>query len=276
MISSRKIRLFWWNEIELQGKSKENYGDLLGKYLVEKISGKEVVWTKPSAFSFSDFFSPIYVTIGSILTHVNSKCVVWGSGIVSKEFPVKNAKFLAVRGPQTRNHLLDLGYEVPEIYGDPAILLPRYYNPQIEKEYKLGIVPHYADFEAVKDFCQNDGSILIIDLMTNNVETTTDQFLKCEKIISSSLHGIIVSHAYGIPAVWQKFSNRVFGDDIKYRDYFESVGIPNYESTILNTEMSESTMLNLFKNKQVLPEKKVIDRLFNGLMEVCPFNNQKE
>lgn len=276
MISSRKIRLFWWNEIELQGKSKENYGDLLGKYLVEKISGKEVVWTKPRAFSFSDFFSPIYVTIGSILTHVNSKCIVWGSGIVSREFPVKNAKFLAVRGPQTRNHLLDLGYEVPEIYGDPAILLPRYYNPQIEKEYKLGIVPHYADFEAVKDFYQNDGSILIIDLMTNNVETTTDQFLKCEKIVSSSLHGIIVAHAYGIPAVWQKFSNRIFGDDIKFRDYFESVDILNYESNILSSEMSESMMSSLFKNKQVLPEKNVIDRLCNGLMEVCPFNNQKE
>jgi hypothetical protein len=30
-------------------------------------------------------------------------------------------------------------------------------------------------------------------------------------------------HAYGIPAVWQKFSNKVFGDDIKYQDYMESV-----------------------------------------------------
>ncbi|MBC3757767.1 polysaccharide pyruvyl transferase family protein [Hyunsoonleella sp. SJ7] len=276
MISSRKIRLFWWNEIELQGKSKENYGDLLGKYLVEKISGKEVVWTKPSAFSFSDFFSPIYVTIGSILTHVNSKCVVWGSGIVSKEFPVKNAKFLAVRGPQTRNHLLDLGYEVPKVYGDPALLLPRYYSPQVKKEYKLGIVPHYADFEAVKKFYQNDESILIIDLMTNDIETKTDQFLKCEKIISSSLHGIIVAHAYGIPAVWQKFSNRIFGDDIKYRDYFESVGIQNYESNILTSKVEEEMVLSLFKNKQTLPERNVIDTLCNGLMEVCPFNNQKE
>jgi hypothetical protein len=41
---------------------------------------------------------------------------------------------------------------------------------------------------------------------------------------SSSSHGIIV-HAYGIPAVWQKFSNKVFGDDIKYQDYMESVEV---------------------------------------------------
>ena len=56
MFLSGKIRLFWWNEIELQGKSKENYGDLLGKYLVEKISQKQIVWSKPSTFSFFDFF----------------------------------------------------------------------------------------------------------------------------------------------------------------------------------------------------------------------------
>lgn len=35
------IRLFWWNERIIQGMSKENYGDVLGRYLVEKISGKK-------------------------------------------------------------------------------------------------------------------------------------------------------------------------------------------------------------------------------------------
>ena len=32
------IRLFWWNEIKMMNKKHENFGDLLGKYLVEKIS----------------------------------------------------------------------------------------------------------------------------------------------------------------------------------------------------------------------------------------------
>ena len=128
MFSSNKIRLFWWNEIKLQGKSKENYGDLLGKYLVEKISQKKVVWSRPSAFSIFDFFKPIYLTIGSILTHVNSKCIIWGSGIISKEYSIEKAEFLAVRGPQTRAFLLNQGYTVPEIYGDPALLLKEYYK----------------------------------------------------------------------------------------------------------------------------------------------------
>ena len=115
MLFSKNIRLFWWNEIKIQGKQYENYGDLLGKYLVEKITNNKVVWVKPSNFSILNWFSPIYVTIGSILTHVDKQCIVWGSGIISREYPIKKAKFIAVRGPQTRKHLMLQGFEVPEI-----------------------------------------------------------------------------------------------------------------------------------------------------------------
>ncbi|SFZ92939.1 Polysaccharide pyruvyl transferase [Flaviramulus basaltis] len=273
MASSDKIRLFWWNEVKLQGKSKENYGDLLGKYLVEKISHKKVVWSKPDAFSFHDFFSPIYVTIGSVLTHVNSKCVIWGSGIISKKHPIKKAEFLAVRGPQTRAFLLNQGYDVPAIYGDPALLLPKYYNPKIKQEYKIGVIPHYNDFKKIKDFYKEESSVLIIDLMTNNVEKTTNEFLKCEKIVSSSLHGVIVAHAYGIPGIWQKFSDDVFGDDIKYQDYFESVLIPAYKSDVKDLKMNLNELQSLFDNKESLPKSEVIDKLCASLMVVCPFKS---
>lgn len=271
MFSSDKIRLFWWNEIKMQGKSKENYGDLLGKYLVEKISQKKVIWAKPSKFSLYDFFSPIYVTIGSILTNVNSKCIVWGSGIVSKDYPIKKAKFLAVRGPQTRKHLLKQGYEVPEVYGDPALLLPKFYNPKIKKEYAIGIIPHYSDFNRVKDFYKNEDSILLIDLMTNNIEKTTDDFLKCKKIVSSSLHGLIVAHAYGIPAVWQKFSGDIFGDDIKYQDYFESVGIAPYKPEIVSDKMKLEVLDLLFSQMDARPRQENIEEICSKLMDVCPF-----
>lgn len=273
MFQSKNIRLFWWNEIKLQGKSKENYGDLLGKYLVEKIANKEAVWTKPSAFSLKNMFSPIYVTIGSILTNVNDKCVVWGSGIIAKKYTIKKAKFLAVRGPQTRACLIGQGHDVPEVYGDPALLLPRYYNPKIEKEYKIGVIPHYNDFEKIEAWYKNDDSVLLINLMTNAVEETTNQFLKCEKIVSSSLHGVIVSHAYGIPAVWQKFSDNVFGDDIKYQDYFESVKITPYASQAINDKMDMNALEGAFAGKDPLPKAEVIEELCNGLMAVCPFKD---
>lgn len=265
------IRLFWWNEKIIQGKSKENYGDVLGKFLVEKISGKKVVFAWPKKFSFLDFFSPIYVTIGSILANVNHKCIVWGSGIINKEIKIKNARFLAVRGPQTRKYLMDLGYEVPEVYGDPALLLPRYFNPKVEKKYRYGIVPHYNDYKVVEKWFENRSDIHLIDMMTNDIESKTIEFLQCEKIISSSLHGVIIAHTYGIPAVWQKFSDKVFGDDIKYQDYMESVQIPFYHPEIKKEVYSDDEMSSLFEQYVSLPNPQVLEDLRNGLMEVCPF-----
>jgi len=267
----KTIRLFWWNEKIIQGKSQENYGDVLGEYLVEKISGKRIIFAWPNKFSFLDFVSPIYVTIGSIIHNVNHKCIVWGSGIINQEIKIKKATFLAVRGPKTRKYLMDLGYEVPEIYGDPAILLPQFFNPKVEKKYKIGIVPHYTDYKLVKDWYENRNDIVVIDMMTNTVESKTIEFLECEKIISSSLHGVIIAHAYGIPAIWQKFSDKVFGDDIKYQDYMESVQMDFYKPEIKSNLFSNEEIEQLFQKYPILPNQDIMDNLRKGLMAVCPF-----
>ncbi|WP_339611877.1 polysaccharide pyruvyl transferase family protein [uncultured Planktosalinus sp.] len=267
----KKIRLFWWNEVYYMGKPLQNYGDLLGKYLVEKISNKEVEFVNPRKWHLKDYFQPIYATAGSILAHVNRHCVVWGSGIILKDQVVKPARFLAVRGPQTSKRLLEQGYKVPEIYGDPALLLPLYYNPPIEKKYTLGIVPHYNDFKAVQQNYQNRKDLLIIDLMTNDIEATTNLFLSCERIVSSSLHGLIVAHAYGIPAVWVQFSDKLFGDGIKFRDYFESVKLPTYQPEVSEQLPSIEELKRLLDTFPSLPEQKTISQLQKGLMDVCPF-----
>lgn len=271
MLFNNKIRLFWWNEVKIQQKKAENYGDLIGRYLVEKISKKEVVWVKPSSFSIFNWVSPIYVTVGSILTHVNKYCIVWGSGIISKEYVIPKAQFVAVRGPQTRKHLVDQGFDVPEVYGDPALLLPDLFHPKCEKKYEYGIIPHYNDMHLIKDWFKGNDKIHIIDLMTNDVESKTSEILSCKKIISSSLHGIIVAHTYQIPAVWQKFSEKVFGDDIKYQDYMESVSMPFYKPTIRTKEYTNNELEKLFVTYPSLPSIHIIEQLKKGLMDVCPF-----
>lgn len=268
MWTSNKIRLFWWSKSILLGNPKENYGDLLGKYLVEKISNRKILRAQPKKFNIRDFWQPIYVTIGSIVAHANKKCIVWGSGIIQENEIVKPAKFVAVRGPETRRVLMDQGHEVPEVYGDPAILLPKYYNPNIAKKYKLGIIPHYVDYEFIKMHYGDRNDILIIDLMTNNIEATTNLLLQCKKIVSSSLHGIIVSHAYQIPAIWVKFSNKLSGDDIKFKDYFKSVLIKPYVPKI---EPLNENFERLFNTEMVLPNQDQIKKMQQGLIEVCPF-----
>ncbi len=265
------LPLFYWSEINFISKDRENYGDLLGKYLVEKISGRKVKWVHPKKQPWFKWNKTNYLSIGSIIHHSTKNSVVWGSGIIDKQQEVVNADFRAVRGPQTRKFLIDAGYKCPEIYGDPAILLPKYFNPKITKRYRVGIIPHYNDFKLISKMYKDESDVIVIDLMTLNIEDITQQILQCERTISSSLHGLIVSQAYSIPSIWVKFSENIFGDGIKYQDYLESVGIPFYHAPFLDKKMSMPDLKNLFITFTSLPKKAKIEELCKGLEKTCPF-----
>jgi len=268
------IRLYWWSEIYIQKRSKENYGDLLGKYLVEKISDKKVVWKRANKFYLKNLWNPLYVTIGSILEHIGVHCIVWGSGIISRDAQVVEATFLAVRGPLSRKRLQELNYDCPAVYGDPALLLPLYYNPKVEKKYKLGIVPHINDYELVSEWYKDDINIQVINFRTNDIEATTDQILCCEKILSSSLHGVIIAHAFQIPAVQVCFSDRIYGDGVKYHDYLLSVGLTVYKPLFMDQSMPIEESIDYINNHtDTLPTLKTINLLQEGLLAVCPFKS---
>jgi pyruvyltransferase len=266
-----KIPLFWWDERKFLHKDYENYGDMLSVYLVQKISRMGVQFVHPKKQPWLKRNKKHYVVIGSILQHATKHSIVWGSGIISKEYPIDPADFRAVRGPQTRNHLLRIGYNCPEIYGDPALLLPNYFNPKIPRKYEIGIIPHYNDFKDVSERYRDVAGIKVINMMTLNVEKTTSEILECEKIISSSLHGVIIPHSYGIPALWVEFSDRIFGDGIKYKDYYESVGICNFKAPYITQKLSLIKLKALFKERAVIPEVGKIAKLQKDLMAVCPF-----
>lgn len=270
---SKTIQLFYWSSINFEGKQKENYGDLLSRYLVEKISGKAVSWVHPKKQPWYKRNKNHYLAIGSILAQASKNSIVWGSGIIDKEHSVAKADFRAVRGPQTRKFLLNLGYDCPKIYGDPALVLPEYFNPQVKKNFKIGIVPHYVDYPQVEQWYSNDEDVQIVDLLTDDVETTTTEILECDYIISSSLHGIIVAHAYGIPALWVEFSNKIFGDGVKYADYFESVGLKVYNPKNINFFLSNDDLLELVKREGSRPQANEVKLLQRELMNSCPFKN---
>lgn len=269
----KKIHLFWWNEKKIMNKSHENYGDLLGFYLVSKMTDKKVVFAWPKKRTIFNFFKPIYLTIGSILHNADKKSIVWGSGLIDRSLIIQPAKFLAVRGPITRELLIKQGHTVPEVYGDPALLLPKYYNPVgVKKKFKLGIIPHYTDFNKTVECIKNNELVKIINLMSDSIEKTTNEILECEFVISSSLHGVIVSHAYGIPALWTKFSDNPFGDDMKYDDYFLSVGIQPYKINYSLDQFDKNEVLKLFNDqKQYSIDSEKLHSLQQSLLNTCPF-----
>lgn len=266
------IKLFWWSKVKFQNANCENYGDLLSKYLVEKISDNTVKWINPRKIKWWHWAKKHFLVIGSILPNANKNSIVWGSGIISRQDEFPKATFIAVRGPRSRQRILELGYKCPEVYGDPAILLPKFYSPKVEKEYDIGIIPHYVDYDQVVKLYGNVEGINIINLLTNDIEETTNNILKCKHIISSSLHGVIVSHSYKIPAVWVKFSDKLFGDNVKFTDYFESVKLNSYKPEVITDTMKTEQLIEMvITNPNSSVEEKAQMDLQNSLIKVCPF-----
>jgi hypothetical protein len=48
----KSIKMFWYSTIRIENMEKENFGDFLSKYLVEKISKRNVVWVYPKKYFF--------------------------------------------------------------------------------------------------------------------------------------------------------------------------------------------------------------------------------
>jgi len=253
----------WW----AGGDKFFNYGDALGKYLVEKMTNKKVVLTQK--------YGPdrVNLVIGSIINGAGTTkfCDVWGCGVISRnQTAQQGAKFFAVRGPLTRDVLTKKGHSCPEIYGDPALLLPRYYKPKVEKKYELGIIPHYVDNDRIKKEVR-DSNICIIDLTHPDIEATTDKIFSCKRIISSSLHGVIVAHSYGIPAIWVKLSNKLSGDGVKFADYFLSVGIKPYNGFDYSNKKlpNKESLIDLVDSLGNI--NKIVSFNPDKLLNSCPF-----
>jgi pyruvyltransferase len=241
-----------------------NWGDELNKVLCQSISGKPV--NKISVNCDDSTFR--YYCVGSILQSAKSdNFEVWGTGFMRSNGSIKFKpnKVHAVRGPLTRDLLLKQNIDCPEIYGDPALLYPKFYKPKITKKYKFGLIPHYVDVNHpwVKSFIGNK-YVKIINIKNFNINEFVDEVNECEIILSSSLHGIICGDSYSIPSYWVELSDKVIGNGFKFRDYFSSVGRP------LNDPIRPNLTDKIMDISHHFYDYKInID--LNKLLEVCPF-----
>jgi hypothetical protein len=214
LLGPNEIGFYWYT-------GQENFGDWITPYLVKRITGREVTTMTDSAVAHG----PAVLAAGSIMRLCGPTTIVWGSGIRDRDQHISAGKLVrSVRGPLTRQRVLDVGGECPPIYGDPALLLPRFYSPSTGPKYALGIIPHVSQYRRVRELFNNEADVAIVDLSTTDIEGVVDEIAACEYVVSSSLHGIIVSNAYGIPVRWIKFDNNIRGDDTKFYDHFASIG----------------------------------------------------
>lgn len=212
-------------------ETKKNFGDALNPFIFSRLTGKKVAHAD-DVINISG--KPVISFIGSILDKVKgNNNIVCGSGFMFENsvpgFMPK--KILAVRGPKTRKVFLDNGISCPEVYCDPGLLISKFIRAEdFKKEktdrYDVGIIPHYVDKSICSTLEIDSGTLSykVIDI-ERSIDEVVEEILSCDYILSSSLHGIITAHAYGIPATWWIASDNLKGGSFKFFDYYLSTGI---------------------------------------------------
>jgi len=210
--SSRKKR------VNLHWTGKVNLGDYLSVVVFDYMTARENINQDKKISKTKHLYA-----VGSIIGFGFQNATIWGSGILSLPASFGNRQkynhFLRkldirlVRGPQTREFLIKKGYRCPEKYGDPAVLMPLIYTPQkaeIKKDYM--VVLH-------KDtYIENENAV---SMATTDYKAFIDKIANSKKVISSSLHGIILAEVYGVPAVLLE-DTPTRESMFKFDDYYRS------------------------------------------------------
>jgi hypothetical protein len=206
----------WWSESPAPG----NFGDVLTPHILNHFRIKFNKTSRDQADT---------LCIGSIAKHASPNMTMIGTGAMRRSDKIHpQANWLFARGPHTRNIILRDGGSCPDFYGDLGLLLP-FLVGRPPSSNRLGIVPHYVDFEETRRKYPNHK---VINVLNQNPLDVAREIASCEKIISSSLHGIIAAHAYGIPAAWVQLSDKLAGDGVKFEDHYAAVGLQPIKSTI--------------------------------------------
>lgn len=207
-------------------------------------------------------------TVGSGAVKSYQNMTLWGSG-VERELPqlirrifqrrwYRKLDIRAVRGPLSRKYLMKLGHHCPEVYGDPAILMPLIYKgSEVGKLHNVSIIPQLVTEKRIREEYPESH---IISMNTNDYKSVIDQIIQSKLIISSSLHGVILADAYGVPSVWYRGLGKSI--DFKYLDYYASTGRkPNSIPTSIEEAMKCEPM--------PLPDLKSLQ---DGLLNSFPYD----
>lgn len=203
------LPFFWWEP----DNGTQNFGDHLSVILVERILGKTV--------QKATVEEPKVLAVGSILHFAREGDVIWGSGLNGKhpsreDYPFHSLDIRSVRGPLTRLTLESFGIEAPAIYGDPVLLFPLFF-PEFQKNpiREYVIVIHSSEEHRVP----RQEHILF---STDPWQEIVQKIVESKFVISTSLHGLVIAEAFGIPARLLRLTQNE--PLFKYADYYLGTG----------------------------------------------------
>ena len=242
-----------------------NIGDQISPVVVAALSGRPVKHVLA-------FRKPKLIAIGSVLAGIKKGDTAWGSGLMKAEHVkyvknIPNIRIKAVRGPETHKVLNDNGVDCPAVFGDPGLLMPQIYQPKIEKRCRVGIIPHITQVEYFRQIITNTEAEIISP--RDHWRSFIDQILACDVIVSSSLHGVILADAYGVPAVPMKHGEFLHGSSFKFDDYYRSTA---REASFIDS----SQALNMAEVESRLAELKGFDINLRPLIDAFPYLDESE
>ena len=199
--------------------SQRNFGDLITPALL-KHHGFTPILSSPKKSQIAG--------AGSIIEMLGNDFdgIIYGSGLLRKNYKLRltKAKVTAVRGRLTRDLI---GAPKNTTLGDPGLLISDLLEKRQKKKYRLGFVPHYHDLADYRLHIlrkRYPGEICLINVLRSPMSVAIE-IDRCEHVISSSLHGVVVADALGIPNRWAVLSERVLGHGYKFRDYYSAMGV---------------------------------------------------
>lgn len=249
-----------------------NVGDDINFIIFKALTGKRVI-------NYKEFFHKKRINVmgcGSIIEWMSNRySIIWGSGIMNESIHISQEnrphKVTAVRGRLTKRVLQNNNISCPDVFGDPALLLPLIFHPLVERTNYIGVIPHYVDLDSpiVQHLLETKPEFKLIDIQHyKKWQDVIIEICACKFLISSSLHGLILADAYAIPNIWVKFSDKIVGGDFKFKDYFSSVnrdskcydlrdGLESFVSTMdtiigeyKHIVFSANELLNAFPNNE--------------------------
>lgn len=243
--------VFWWD-------GKANFGDAAGPWLVEQMTGKNAINVRTAQAQGRALSS-----IGSLFQMMSHQQVdFWGSGMLYEPSErqahrlqnLESVEVQAVRGKVTREVLMKtFGWDIPEVYGDPALLFPRYLKPEQPREgNRIAFIPHRQHMKYFKD--RDLGNVTLLNVAEDLRDVVTS-IATAGICVSTSLHGIIFAQAYGTPWVWLNVQDdELKGGEFKFDDFFTTLdkdAVARFDAT---TETLMSLDIEEVASEASLPE----------------------
>lgn len=214
VIDTNPLSLHWW-------KAVPNFGDAISPVVLAHVSGRKVVHAGVNKADIWGIGSLLQVVKRAYTAQKDLRPTVWGTGLLhavnGTQF-TKHVNIALVRGPITAA-LLDL--EMSR-FGDPGLLISDVWPQERTSNGKIGIVPHHSrmDDPVLAALLDSDPKYQLID-PRDPAQDVCAAIAACDHVFASSLHGLIVADAYGVPNTWLAPMGQ---SRLKYLDYAAAVG----------------------------------------------------